>query len=287
MARPISWQSDLANIHRRVSESPRSPYSREDLQKLFGVAERAARQLMELMVRTKMGNIQVVEREHLKDFLGGAVDAEDLGVYLEALRKNPPSASRRKLRLAIPREYQEGNLQSLQRGDIWLDRGKLTIDFSTLEDFAGKLQQLLGVLSDPAFERRYCARSIAAPPTPEELLQAQDVKRIQAETKVLHKLESIRHTLDLRTLGLEDGNQDDASMKLAIAELLRSEAYKLIDELGPDSEDVATKSRAYLADALPFPQASPGVQSTASPALNFPPVAEPSLHSAHEDRSAS
>lgn len=251
MARPISWQSDLANIHRRVSESPRSPYSREDLEKLFGIGTSAAKKLMPLMVRTRMGNIEVVEREHLKDFLGGAIDAEDLPSYLEALRKNPPRASRRKLRLSIPREYQEGNLQTLSRTQVWLERGSIEIKFTTLDDLTGKLLQLMNVLPDPEFERRYCERAIVPAPTPEELLQAQDVKRIQAETKVLHKIESIRHALDLRQLALEDGNEDDADMKLQIAELLRAEAYKLIDELTEDSQDVAVKMRAALADLLP------------------------------------
>lgn len=67
---------------REVSESSRALWHREDLEKLFGLEERAARQLMTLMRRTATGSIHVVERESLLDFLAGAIDAEDLSAHL-------------------------------------------------------------------------------------------------------------------------------------------------------------------------------------------------------------
>lgn len=287
MARTISWQSRLSEMHRRVNESPRSPYHRQDIERLFDVQTPTAKKLISLMGRTAIGNSLVVEREHLLTFLAQAIDAEDLGIYLAQLKKDPPRVSRRKVRMAIPREFQEGNLQTLSRAQVWLERGRLEISFTTLDDLTAKLHQLMHVLPDPAFERKYCERVVEAPPTAEELLQAQDVKRIQAETKVLHKIEALRHTLDLRKLALEDDNHHDADIKLNIATMLRSEAYQLIDELGPDSDDVAAKAREYLAYALPFPPALRGDQSTASQELNFPPGVVPSPRSAHEDRSVS
>ena len=72
-----------------MTESPRSPYAREDVEKLFGVGASAAIKLIGLMPRVAVGNTQVVERAGLLEFLGSAIDAEDLEDYLNQLRSDP------------------------------------------------------------------------------------------------------------------------------------------------------------------------------------------------------
>jgi hypothetical protein len=156
MPRPISWQNNLAELHRRVQDSPRSLYGREDLEQLFGVQERAARALLELMPRVRQANSVVVEREHLLAFLNHCIDAEDLRAHLEELRRHPPKPSRRKLRLSLPRQLEDGNLQSIDRWNIELRRGRLTVHFTTLADVVSKLLQLARVVDSPEFERRFC-----------------------------------------------------------------------------------------------------------------------------------
>lgn len=162
MARPISWQSNLAELHRRVQDSPRSLYGREDLERLFDVRRTAAQSLLELMPRLVLGNGIVVEREALIQWLAMAIDAEDLGEHLAELRKNPPKPSRRKLRISLPRQLEDGNLQSIDRWNIELRRGKITLHFTTLDDLCGKLIQLSKVIDTPEFERRFCDAPPAA-----------------------------------------------------------------------------------------------------------------------------
>src|SRR6185312_10215398 len=149
MARPILWHANLAEIHRRVQDSPRSLYGREDLERLFGIQERAAQRMLLLMPRSRQANSVVVEREHLLAFLSGCLDAEDLRAHLDELRKNPPKPSRRKLRLSLPRSLEDGNLQSIDRWSIELRRGRITVHFTTLEDCASKLYQLAKVIDAP------------------------------------------------------------------------------------------------------------------------------------------
>lgn len=256
-------------MHRRVTESSRSPYHRQDIERLFDVQTPTAKKLIALMGRTAIGNSLVVERQDLLEFLGNAIDAEDLPAYLDKLRKNPPCVSRRKVRMAIPREFQEGNLQTLARTQVWLDRGHLEINFTTLDDLTSKLHQLLHVLPDPAFERRYCERVVEAPLTPEELLQARDIKRIQAETRVINKVNATRvafglaaHGRELSELSIQDiaaldhdevnaialkldSNSIEAGM-LGVAQLLREDARRHIDELGPESAEVKQSSQIAL-----------------------------------------
>lgn len=290
MPRPISWQSDLVNIHRKVAESPRSPYNREDLQKLFGVGPSAAVKLMGLMPRMAMANLQVVERAGLLEFLGGALDAEDLRAYLEALRKDPPSVTRRKLRMAIPRDFQPGDHKTLP-DDVQLWRGELGIRFTTLDDLAGKLYQLMRALEAPDFERKFCQRAAAAEPTAEEKAQAQDADRIRAETKLLHKVASIEKASEHRQRYETEGPDRAVEMIDLVIGSLRKEAQQALTAvealhaaIGITQSDVVCRSRAKLASLFADASACP---QTAWPASSFPPGAEPSPLRALEDRSAS
>lgn len=285
MARTISWQSRLSDMHRRVNESPRSPYHRQDIERLFDVQTPTAKKLIALMGRTAIGNSLVVEREHLLEFLAQAIDAEDLPAYLEQLRKDPPRVSRRKVRMAIPREFQEGNLQTLSRSQVWLERGRLEITFTTLDDLTSKLHQLMHVLPDPAFERRYCERPVEAPPTAEELLQAQDMKRIQAETKAIHKVESTREAIRRRDAFLAEDITESAEMLQQVVDALSAEAHRAIDELTEESENVAAMLRAKLADLLSPSELE--LPSAPSPGSSFPHAAEPYPSSEREGRSSS
>ena len=155
MPRPISWQPRLREIHRLVSESPRDPYHRADLEKLFRVKERAAQSLLEQMPRQNVGSSIVVERVDLLDFLNCATDAEDLPAFLAQLRAKPPKPRRRKLRAYVPRDFQPGNLRSLAL-TIRMRRGHIELLFDTLEQLVSQLHQLATVVETPEFERRFC-----------------------------------------------------------------------------------------------------------------------------------
>ena len=271
MARTVSWQSDLGKIHRSVSESPRALWHREDLEKLFDLEERASRQLMTLMRRTATGSIHVVEREALLEFLAGAIDTDDLSGYLAALRKSPPPVARRKLKLRLPETFEPGNMRSLERRNVWLERGKLSIDFDTLDDLAGKLMQLFQVLEDPAFERRWCAPPKPVEKTQEELLELADRELILVGTKALHKVECLAETMRL-----SDTDPDFTATSMPLAATFRAEASKLIDELErleATPGGVACRLRERLASfALPAAEPYP---ETYEQGLNSPPAADP------------
>ena len=155
MTRPISWQTRLAEIHRLVNESPRDPYHRADLEKLFRVKRVAAHSLLKLMPRQSIGTNTVVERADLLDFLGEATDAEDLGRFLETRRAAPPKPRRRKLRTFVPRDFEPGNLRTMSQL-IRMRRGEITLLFESAEDLVSQLHQLATVVEQAEFERRFC-----------------------------------------------------------------------------------------------------------------------------------
>lgn len=247
MPRPISWQSDLNELHRRVSDSPRSLYAREDLERLFGVQERAAQRLLGLMPRVRQANSVVVEREALLEFLRQAKAAEDLGAFLTALRRHPPQPSRRKLRLALPAQLEAGNLQSIDRWSIELRRGRITLHFTTLDDVVAKLYQLAKVIDAPEFERRFCDPP-AAPPSSELQLQLQaEAAMIRAHNRFFVKTAAAA--------------QADARPEFlpAVAQELRAEAAAALEEyrrhaqqLGLVPEDLEARARH-----LPGPKIGP------------------------------
>lgn len=190
MPRPISWQSQLSEIHRRVQDSPRSLYGREDIQRLFGVQERVAQRLLELMPRHRQANSVVVEREHLIQFLADAIHASKsnlLREHLDGLKKDPPKPSRRKLRLSLPRALEDGNLASIDRWNIELRRGKITLHFTTLEDLAGKLVQLSKVIDAPEFERRFCEEPVAIAASAEQGRLRDESNMIRAHNRFFVK----------------------------------------------------------------------------------------------------
>lgn len=118
-----------------------------------------------------------------------------------------------------------------------MERGKV-VDFSTLEDLAGKLLQLGHVMEDPAFERRWCS----PPQPPEKMLEDADRRRMHAEMTAMQKVEHVETSLRLAAT-----DPAYADTGLPIAEQFRAEASKAIDELEPIAGQIAMQLRKKLA----------------------------------------
>jgi hypothetical protein len=207
MPRPITWQRRLAEMHRQVADSARTPYTRGDLEKLFRVGSEAAKKLLQLMPRFVQANATVVERQDLLAWLSAAIDAEDLRPHLDELRRHPPTPSRRKLRLFVAGDVERGRMVALSHHNIWLNRGTLELEFTTLDDFCSKMLLVTSVIEDPDFERRFCDRPT---PTLIEQTRLQELTRIRADNRFLEKVAATRNAVQQ---GLPE-----------IAELLRAEA---------------------------------------------------------------
>jgi hypothetical protein len=145
MPRPVSWLPRLHEISRAASNSVRSHYDRRDLEHLFELQPRAAQKLIELLPSVQIGTSRLVEREVMITFLDRVQEAEDVGQLFEEIRSEKAVTSRRKVRSLVRRDLDPVSLPSLP-DSIVLGRGRLEINFTTVEQLAESLLLLARVL---------------------------------------------------------------------------------------------------------------------------------------------
>jgi hypothetical protein len=155
MARPITWLPRLHQIRRSVSESVRSHYGRQDLERLFELQPRSAQKMLELLPSIPLGRARYVERAALGDFLDRLQEADDVAAAVFQYKKER-TAPRRVLRDLLPRDTPVADLASLPE-NVSAGPGFVTIHFTKMEELAGALATLANVLTEDfeGFAQRY------------------------------------------------------------------------------------------------------------------------------------
>jgi hypothetical protein len=125
----------------------RSHYTREDLQKLFQVQARQAARLLETLPTTKVGTSYLVERDALGGFLERVSDAEDVPALFEAMREEKIAPVRRKLRFLNQRDLDPMSVYGIPEA-LKLSRGRVEINYATMEELAATLVTLALTLQD-------------------------------------------------------------------------------------------------------------------------------------------
>ena len=163
MARPVSWLPRLREIRRSVAGSVRSHYQRKEIEQLFELQPRAASRLLEILPTVKVGTGYMVERDALGVFLDRVQEAEDVPALLDTIRAEKAGTSRRKIRHLVQRDYDPMNVFGIPNA-MKLKRGRIEIDFATVEDLSSTLVTLARVLEDDLdeFVRLY------EPPKPQD-----------------------------------------------------------------------------------------------------------------------
>jgi len=151
MPRPISWLPRLHLIRRMVTSSVRSHYDRRELETLFELQPRAAQKLTEMLPSVRVGTSRLIEREALVRFLDRVQDADDVALLFDQIRAEKTLASRRKLRSLVRRDLEPVSLTSLP-DSIQLSRGRLAVDFTTVEQLAENLLLLARILESEGDE---------------------------------------------------------------------------------------------------------------------------------------
>ena len=145
MPRPVSWLPRLHEIRRTVANSVRSHYDRRDIEGLFELQPRAAQELLKMLPSVQVGTSRLLDREVLAGFLGRVQDAEDTSELFEQLRTEKTAVSRRKPRSLVRRDLDPVSLASLP-DSITLSRGRMQVDFRSVEQLAESLLMLARVL---------------------------------------------------------------------------------------------------------------------------------------------
>jgi hypothetical protein len=143
----------------RVMES--SHLDRLAVQKLFGVRERRARQLMAGLPGLRAGNAFAVSRQalvaRLEETAAGGLfqwEVNRRSRVVEELDRSRRMLAARRVRIPAAADVEERRLRDLS-GDIALKPGELRIEFYGAEDLAAKLLELSKAMSNdwPAFMR--------------------------------------------------------------------------------------------------------------------------------------
>jgi hypothetical protein len=145
MSRPISWLSRVHEIRRAVAGSARSHYDRRDLEALFELQPRAAQKLLGSFPTVQIGTSLLVDREILTLFLDRLKESDDVVGLLRELKKGNAPEARRKALSLVRRDTEPATLASLP-SSIVLSRGRLEVNFTTVEHLAQSLYALARVL---------------------------------------------------------------------------------------------------------------------------------------------
>jgi len=157
-----TWFQKLDEILGVLRGLPVSHLDRRAMEKLFGVGERRARQLMNGLPCLQVGNAVAVERLALItrfENLARSPDCEREMARRERVEKKLEELRRqaraRKVELPVPREILDRRADNLASA-IRLTPGELTIRFDGPRDLAGKLFELSQAMINDwgSFEKR-------------------------------------------------------------------------------------------------------------------------------------
>jgi hypothetical protein len=149
--RPISWLARLHLIARSVTNSVRSHYDRHDLESLFELQPRAAQKLLEMLPSVQVGTSRLVDREVLASFLDRVREADDVRALYEKIRAEKAEVSKRKPRSLVRRDLDPISITSLPSSTV-LSRGRLEVNFRTVEELAEAMYGLARVLENEGEE---------------------------------------------------------------------------------------------------------------------------------------
>lgn len=156
MARPITWLPRLHEIRRSVAGSVRSHYTRRELEALFQIQQGAASRLLEIVPTLPVNGSYLAEREGLLAFLDKVSDADDVTTLMRRLRAEKKAPTRSKMRSMVRRDETPVSLAGMP-DSLQLERGRLQIQFATLDELVSTLFLLARMLNDDLeeFARSY------------------------------------------------------------------------------------------------------------------------------------
>lgn len=156
-----AWFHRLDEILETLRGMESSHLDRLAVQRLFGVRERRARQLMAGLPGLRAGNASAVLRQaliaRLEETAAGGLfqwETNRRARVVEELDRTRRQLAARRVRIPAAADVEDRRLQDLS-GDIALKPGELRIEFYGVEDLAAKLLELSKAMANdwPAFTR--------------------------------------------------------------------------------------------------------------------------------------
>lgn len=184
MARPPSWIQRLPAIRKTVENSQVTHYTSTDLQRMFGLQDRRAREMFEMLPTVKMGggNSIWVERQALMRFLERVAEAEDVHGLFVQMRDEKERPSRKRPHTLVRREFDQVDPADLAP---WMQRGQLTVQFETAQQLFDALWRVAIALQEnlDRFVELY---------EPEQPMDAERVKLREEKDFIQAEIEAMR-----------------------------------------------------------------------------------------------
>ena len=128
MPRPVKWSRDLHHLREKAAGSRTETWSRQDIERLFGISRPSAQNLMKAVgaVQT-VGAAHFVDRSSLLGFLDEMIAADSVEAALQKrlLEADPPPRPAA-LRVSLPDDLRHAMLPDLP-GNVTLTPGRIEI----------------------------------------------------------------------------------------------------------------------------------------------------------------
>jgi len=149
LARPVKWSRDVHPIRERAARSRTETWSRQDIERLFGISRASAQNLMKAIGEVQaVGGSHFVDRASLLAFLDQMVAADSVD---EALRSKHESAEPvprpSTLRLSLPEDLRRVTLKDLP-ASVTLSPGELRVTGANAEQVIEGLLMLAQVMQN-------------------------------------------------------------------------------------------------------------------------------------------
>lgn len=134
MARPVKWSRDVHPIRERAARSRTETWSRQDIERLFGISRASAQNLMKAIGEVQaVGGTHFVARASLLAFLDHMVAAESIGEALRSKQESAQPVSRPSaLRISLPEDLRGGTLKDLP-DSVTLSPGEIRVTGANAE----------------------------------------------------------------------------------------------------------------------------------------------------------
>ena len=149
MARPVKWSRDVHPIRERVARSRTETWSRQDIERLFGISRASAQNLMKAIGEVQtIGGTHFVDRATLLKFLDQMAAADSVD---EALRSKHESAEpvprASTLRVSLPEDLRRVTLKDLPES-VALSPGEIRVTGENAEQVLEGLLMLAQVMQN-------------------------------------------------------------------------------------------------------------------------------------------
>lgn len=149
MARPVKWSRDVHPIRERAARSRTETWSRQDIERLFGISRASAQNLMKAIGEVQaVGGTHFVDRASLLGFLDQMAVAESVDEALRSKHKSAESVARTPtLRVSLPEDLRRVTLRDLP-ATVTLNPGEIRVTGANAEDVLEGLVVLAQVMQN-------------------------------------------------------------------------------------------------------------------------------------------